>query len=252
MAISTRSVPSNPSHSSRTMTMIDAACIASSQSLGARISIRKRMTNNKYAAAHEAISGSAIILCCNTTGTPTISQTRTPAIVSRRDCMDERMPHVREQTNRPKVMLRDGGPTAHARRRKMFDIVRMLMMIIAALLTAEQTFLAAVKDRDADTVRSMLAAQPSLATAKNEKGNSAVMLALFALRKGDESFPDPATNATLQAILERKPPLDIYETAAVGTPQQLEAMLRESPDALKRPTGFGWTLLHLAAFGGNS
>ena len=128
----------------------------------------------------------------------------------------------------------------------------MLMMIVAALLTAQQTFLAAVKDRDAGTVRTMLAAEPSLAMAKNEKGTSAVMLALFALRKGDESFLDPATNATLQAILERKPQLDIYETAALGTSQQLESMLRGDPDALKRPNAFGWTLLHLAAFGGNT
>ena len=128
----------------------------------------------------------------------------------------------------------------------------MLMMIVAALLAAEQTFLAAVKNRDVDTVRSMLAADPSLAKTKNEKGTSAVMLALFALRKGDESFPDPATNATLQAILERKPRLDIYETAALGTSPQLESMLRGDPDALRRPNGFGWTLLHLAAYGGNT
>jgi uncharacterized protein len=126
-----------------------------------------------------------------------------------------------------------------------------MMMILAALLAAEQTFLAAVKDRDADTVRSMLAAQPSLAMTKNEKGNSAVTLALFALKKGEESFPDPATNATLQAILERKPQLDIFETAAVGTPQQLETMLRADPDTLKRMKN-GWTLLHLAAYGGNT
>jgi uncharacterized protein len=128
----------------------------------------------------------------------------------------------------------------------------MMMIVLAALLAAEQTFLAAVKDRDADTVRTMLTGQPSLAMTKNEKGNSAVMLALFALKKGEESFPDPATNATLQAILERKPQLDIYETAAVGTPKQLEAMLRADPEALKRLSKFGWTLLHLAAYGGNT
>jgi len=128
----------------------------------------------------------------------------------------------------------------------------MMMIALAALLAAEQTFLAAVKDRDADTVRSMLAAQPSLAMTRNEKGYSAVIVALFALKKGEESFPDPATNATLQAILERKPKLDIFETAAVGTPQQLETMLRADPDAPKRMTKNGWTLLHLAAYGGKT
>src|SRR5437868_6852574 len=106
----------------------------------------------------------------------------------------------------------------------------MLMIILAALLTSEETFLKAVSDRDVDTVRTMLAAQPSLITAKNEKGRSAVILALFALKKGEESFPDPATNATLQAILERHPTLDLYETAAVGTSKQLEEMLRLDPN----------------------
>ena len=149
-------------------------------------------------------------------------------------------------------MVRDVRHTAQARQCAMAEIDRMLMIILATLLAAEQTFLDAVKNRDADAVRTMLAAQPSLATAKNEKGFSAVKLALFALRKGEESFPDPATNATLRAILDRNPPLDIYETAALGTPQQLEAMLRDDPEALRRPFKTGWTLLHLAAYGGNT
>ena len=54
----------------------------------------------------------------------------------------------------------------------------------------------------------------------------------------------------LQAILAQKPHLDIFETATLGTASQLEAMLTDA-DAVNRRTHFGWTLLHLSAFGGN-
>jgi ankyrin repeat protein len=128
----------------------------------------------------------------------------------------------------------------------------MMTMMLAVLLATQDSFLKAVADRDADSVRTMLAGDPSLANAKNSKGTSAVIAALFAIRKGEEAFPEPATNATLQAILAAKPQLDVDETAAVGTATQLEALLRGDAEALKRPNPFGWTLLHLAAYAGNA
>jgi uncharacterized protein len=127
----------------------------------------------------------------------------------------------------------------------------MMTLILAALLATQESFFKAVAGRDADSVRTMLAADPSLANAKSAKGTSAVISALFAIRKGEEAFPEPSTNATLQAILAAKPQLDVYETAAVGTAPQLEAMLRDDAEAVRRPNAFGWTLLHLAAYGGN-
>ena len=84
-----------------------------------------------------------------------------------------------------------------------------------------------------ESVNAMLQADPGLANARREKtGFSAVITALFAIRKGEESFPDPATNATLHAILERKPELDMFEIAAVGTSQQLEKVLRDELSTL--------------------
>jgi len=73
---------------------------------------------------------------------------------------------------------------------------------------------------------------------------SPVMMALF---KNEKGFKDPAKNAALQELLAKKPALDIYETAALGTAEALEKMLRADPEALQRPNRFGWTLLHLAA-----
>lgn len=128
----------------------------------------------------------------------------------------------------------------------------MLIYLFAVMLATQDAFLKAVADRDINAVRSMLEADPTLANVKSEKGTSAVTAALFAIRKGEEAFPEPQSNAVLQVILARQPHLDIYETAAVGTSQQLESMLKQDPDALKRPNRFGWSLLHMAAFGGNA
>ena len=113
-----------------------------------------------------------------------------------------------------------------------------------------QPFFDAIKAGDVATVRTMLDRDPSLAGAKRPTGTTAVLASMFRLVKG-EGFLDPAKNDVLQAILSRHPKLDIYETAALGTTEQLAAMLRDDPGALTRRHRFGWTLLHLAAFGGN-
>src|SRR5438093_2426923 len=95
-------------------------------------------------------------------------------------------------------------------------------------------------------VAAALSADPATTTAKR----SEVTTALFALVNG-EGFKDPKKNEALQEILARHPQLDIYETAAVGTAADFEAMLRDYPDAVKRPNSFGWTALHMSAFAGN-
>ena len=126
----------------------------------------------------------------------------------------------------------------------------LVAMIIGITIPAmaEDDFLKAVNSGDVATVKSMLARDPALANAKNAKGTSAVISALF-INKG-EGFLDPAKNEMLQAILAQKPHLDIFETAALGTAAQLDAMLTDA-DAVNRRTHFGWTLLHMSAFGGN-
>jgi ankyrin repeat protein len=120
------------------------------------------------------------------------------------------------------------------------------------LFPADQAvFLKAVQSRDLATVRTMLEADPSLANAHSAKGNSAVVAALFSLAKGEEGFHDADTNEVLQSILAHHPKFDLFDTAALGTPQQLEAMLRDDPSAVAKQSSFGWTPLHLAAFAGN-
>lgn len=135
----------------------------------------------------------------------------------------------------------------------------MILFLLIVYLTAsvhaqedrQMAFLDAVSAVDAAKVRSMLESDPSLVAARKKNGASAVTLALFSIPKGGETFRDPAKNETLQAILQRNPKLDMYETAALGTTAQLDAMLRGDPGGLKRPNQFGWTLLHMSAFAGN-
>jgi ankyrin repeat protein len=131
----------------------------------------------------------------------------------------------------------------------------MRLVLLAALIIGiaipaigEDDILKAINSGDLATVQSMLARDPALANAHNDKGTSAVISALF-INKG-EGFVDPAKNELLQAILAHKPDLDLFETAAVGSASQLEPMLT-GPDAINRRNHFGWTLLHLSAFGGN-
>jgi ankyrin repeat protein len=129
-------------------------------------------------------------------------------------------------------------------------ILLLAVLIIGITLPAmaEDDFLKAVNSGDAAAVTSMLARDPELANARNDKGTSAVTAALF-INKG-EGFLDAGKNEVLQAILAQKPHLDLFEIAALGTAAQLEAMLTDAA-AVNRRTHFGWTLLHMSAFGGN-
>ncbi|MEA2165005.1 MAG: uncharacterized protein QOK37_3132 [Thermoanaerobaculia bacterium] len=126
----------------------------------------------------------------------------------------------------------------------------LFIIVVALPLAADDAadFLKAVAGGDAATVTSMLARDPSLANARSPKGTDAVTMALFA--NNGEGFTDPAKNEILQAIVPHAK-LDVFETAALGTASQLDAMLT-NPASLTSRTAFGWTLLHMAAFGGNA
>jgi len=119
--------------------------------------------------------------------------------------------------------------------------------LTSVLAVDQATFFKAIAANDVANVRTMLAEDPSLATAHSARGRSAVTVALF-INVG-EGFVDPKSNEILKAVLAQKPPLDLYETAALGTREQLESMLKSG--AVDSRSSFGWTLLHIAAYGGN-
>jgi hypothetical protein len=73
-----------------------------------------------------------------------------------------------------------------------------------------------------------------------------------ALFKNDgEGFTRVKDNPELQALLKTSPPLDFFETAALGSTEDVKRQLDRDPSLISARTKWGWTALHMAAFGGN-
>lgn len=119
-------------------------------------------------------------------------------------------------------------------------IITLIALFFAAATPAD--FTQAVRDQDIARVQSMLEADPSLATSK------AVTSAMFLL-VNKEAFMQPRKNQILQLILARHPKLDLWQTAALGTSEELAKMLE--PGLVNAPNEHGWSPLHYATFGGN-
>ena len=97
----------------------------------------------------------------------------------------------------------------------------------------------AIRAGDVARVRELLAAEPGLASARDENGLSAVLTALY---HGQEA----AAGALVAAGAE----LDVLDAAALGRVDALRAHLDADPDALAARSPEGFTPLHLAAFFG--
>lgn len=117
----------------------------------------------------------------------------------------------------------------------------LFALFFAAATSAD--FTQAIRDQDVAKVQSMLEADPSLATSKS------VTSAMFLL-VNKEQFMPPRKNEILQLILARHPKFDLWQTAALGTSDELAKMLK--PELVNAPNEFGWSPIHLAAFAGNT
>lgn len=128
--------------------------------------------------------------------------------------------------------------------RQLLLIVYIYLVAVTAYAQASDDLFKAIRAQDAATVSALLEKDPALA-ASTSNGLSATTTALFLIRRG---FIDVKKNEILHLVLDRKPPLDLHETAALGTAEELARMLPAgSVDVPKR----GWTPLHFAAFAGN-
>ena len=101
--------------------------------------------------------------------------------------------------------------------------------------------IAAVTAGDTERVRELLAADPSLVSARDEAGVSAVLLARYRFDR-----------ATTDALLAADPELDVFEAAALGYVDRLRERLLDSADAVAAFSPDGFTALHLAAFFGKA
>jgi len=112
----------------------------------------------------------------------------------------------------------------------------------------EQLF-TAIREGRADEAKRLLDANPSLAAARSSKGLSTVTAALF-LRSG-EGFVPVGKNAILPSLLKHRAPIDRFEAAALSGRVRVAQEIDADPGYLTAESGFGWTPLHFAAYGGN-
>jgi uncharacterized protein len=106
------------------------------------------------------------------------------------------------------------------------------MSDVAALIDAS-------KAGDETRVRALLRKDASLASARSESGESAIMAALY---RGHR--------AVIDAVLESGPRIDVFAAAALGRRGDLQVALGD-PSAVNTLSYDGWTPLHLASFFGH-
>jgi len=114
----------------------------------------------------------------------------------------------------------------------------------------------AIGRQDLRAVQSLLEADPGLAAAKGpasrhlpEGGGSAILTAALVSTK--QGFLPAARNAVLQALLAKKPTLDVFDACVAGQPEALAVHLARDPKLARAWHPLGWSVLHLGGFSGN-
>ena len=96
-----------------------------------------------------------------------------------------------------------------------------------------------VKTGNLEGVRRTLTDDPSLLDAKNEAGQSALLLSKYYGRE------DVAAH-----LLSLHPALDVYSAAAVGDTERVMSEIDRDPSLIESYSSDGWTPLHVASFFG--
>jgi uncharacterized protein len=104
-------------------------------------------------------------------------------------------------------------------------------------LPESSDFLNVVVSGNAETVRSLVAGNPTLASFRDPQGVSAVMHAIYRGRKD-----------VLSTLINAHPGLDIFEAAASGQIQRLTELLAQAPTLVNDYSADGFTALHFAAY----
>ena len=102
-----------------------------------------------------------------------------------------------------------------------------------------ERFFAAIEEGDADLVRSMMGADPSLASARDGQGVSALMRSRY---RSDQELVD--------AVMSGGPTIDVFEAASLGDIARLRELLDGDPSLVTAFSADGFTALHFPAFFG--
>lgn len=100
-----------------------------------------------------------------------------------------------------------------------------------------EEFLEAVRTGDRDAVERMLQRDPALIRARDANGTSALLLSYYHDK-----------HVVSQALLARRPELDIFEAATVGDAGRIRALVAQDRSRLNALAGDGFHPLGLAAF----
>ena len=100
--------------------------------------------------------------------------------------------------------------------------------------------LGAIRRGDAKTVGDLLAAAPDLANARDERGNSPLLIATYS-----------GKHDIVRLLLERGARASFFEACTLGLLADVRRHLRDSPGIVGRWSHDGWPPLHLAAFFGH-
>ena len=98
----------------------------------------------------------------------------------------------------------------------------------------------AIKAGEFERVKSIVSADPALVNARNDRGESAVIAAVYNRQKEIANL-----------LVARGATLTIFEACAAGELERVERIVGETPSAVNEYSADGWTPLHLAAFFGH-
>ncbi|HKR85209.1 MAG TPA: ankyrin repeat domain-containing protein [Terriglobales bacterium] len=104
-------------------------------------------------------------------------------------------------------------------------------------MATHSEIVSAIHGGEVDKVRALLQADPSLASAKDERGVSALMHAYY---RGRRDIAD--------VILNARTDLDVFEATASGRAQRVSEILDRDAAQAKAWSADGFTALHFAAF----
>ena len=96
-------------------------------------------------------------------------------------------------------------------------------------------FFQGIQSRDTAAVKRMLAAEPQLASARNEKGQSALLLTAYS---GNKELCD--------VLMAQGVPLELHEAAALGQLERVKELVENEPSQAKSYSPDGFPVLALA------
>src|SRR5438132_11716584 len=103
-------------------------------------------------------------------------------------------------------------------------------------MSSTAKFFQVIQTRDTAAAKRMLAAEPELAGARNEKGQSALLLTAYS---GNKEICD--------VLLASGVPLELHEAAALGRLERVKQLVEEMPAEAKTDSPDGFAVFALAA-----